>query len=144
MLETMPIRRHGLRGLIDLPFDDIFTPLRFRELFLPELKVEEYIEDGALVVKVEIPGIDPDKDVEISVTGDVLLVKAERTYEERKDVDGGFRSEFSYGSFERRIPLPEGAVTDDIKATYGDGILSVRMPLRTEQPTVTPIPVTRI
>ncbi len=73
------------------------------------------------MVRAEIPGIDPAKDVDITVHDGRLTIKAERT--EKKEAGG--RSEFSYGSFIRSIPLPPGANEDDIKATYDKGILTV-------------------
>lgn len=91
-------------------------------------RIEEYVEDDTCVIRIELPGLDPEKDVEISVADGVLNVRAhrqERTEEERPD---GFRSEFHYGSVERNIGLPEGASEADVVASYKDGILEVRMP----------------
>jgi HSP20 family protein len=88
------------------------------------IRVEEYREDGNYTVKAELPGIDPDKDVEISVDHGLLTVHAERT-EEKKE---GKRSEFLYGSFTRSIQLPEGVKEDDIKASYENGVLTVTAP----------------
>jgi HSP20 family molecular chaperone IbpA len=85
------------------------------------IKLEDEMEDGHYVLRAELPGIDPDKDVDITVRDGRLTIKAERT--ERKETKG--RSEFTYGSFVRSIPLPPGANEDDIKATYDKGILTV-------------------
>jgi HSP20 family protein len=94
-----------------------------------EIKVEEFTEDGNLVVRAEIPGIDPDQDVEITVADHVLSICAERRREEKTEGKDGFRSEFSYGSYRRTMRLPTGATETDIKATYHDGILEVRVPV---------------
>jgi HSP20 family protein len=109
------------------------------------MRVEEYIEDDTCVIRAELPGIDPEKDVEISVADGVLHLSAERqerTEEERPD---GFRSEFHYGSLSRSIRLPEGATEADVKATYKDGILEVRVPAPKEAVPAPPrkIPVSR-
>jgi HSP20 family protein len=93
------------------------------------MKVEEHMDGDDLVVHAEMPGIDPDKDVTISVTGNMLHLQAERRREEKHEEGGRTRSEFSYGSFRRTLPLPVGASEDDVKATYKDGILEIRVPV---------------
>ncbi len=85
------------------------------------MRLEDETVDGRYEVRAEIPGIDPEKDVDITVRDGQLTIKAERS--EKKEFDG--RSEFSYGSFVRTVSLPAGANEDDIKATYDKGILSV-------------------
>ena len=102
---------------------DQFPPLfAARSLISPHLiRVEDKIEDGHYVVRAEMPGLDPDKDVKITVEDNTLVIDAERT-EEKSDKN---RSEFRYGAFRRAMALPAGAKVDDIKATYTDGILTV-------------------
>ncbi len=85
------------------------------------MRLEDEMTDGRYEVRAEMPGIDPAKDVDITVRDGHLTIKAERS--EKKEFDG--RSEFSYGSFTRTVALPAGADEDDIKATYDKGILSV-------------------
>lgn len=93
------------------------------------IRVEEFVDGKTLVVRAELPGVDPGKDVEVTVTDGILKIRAERQEkEEHKDKDR-FRSEFRYGSFSRSIPLPEGVKEEDIKASYADGVLEVRTPL---------------
>lgn len=75
---------------------------------LSPLRIEETVEGEQLVVRAELPGIDPDKDVEISVQERILHIRAERRQETKEEAKGHYRSEFRYGSFARRIPLPEG------------------------------------
>ncbi|RSN72068.1 MULTISPECIES: Hsp20/alpha crystallin family protein [Actinomadura] len=91
----------------------------------PAMRVEDYREGGDHVVRVELPGIDPDEDVEITVTGDVLRIHAER-HEEKKQ---NHRSEFHYGAFTRSFTLPPETRADDIRASYDKGILTVRIPV---------------
>jgi HSP20 family protein len=109
-------------------FDDVFTDAEGREL----IKVEQFTEDGTFVLRAEIPGIDPDKDVEITVEGDLLHIRAERREEEEKTERDFHRRELRYGSFARTVPLPEGVDDADITAAYTDGILEVRAPLPPE------------
>jgi HSP20 family protein len=97
------------------------------------LRIEEFREGDNLVVKAELPGIDPEKDVEITVTGDVLRVHAKREEKSETTKAGAYRSEFRYGSFERDIVLPQGVDPDAIEATYTDGILTVKVPVPAEK-----------
>ena len=74
-----------------------------------------------------IPGIDPERDVELTIDDGVLRISARREERlEHKDKDG-FRSEFRYGTFVRSVVLPRGVDEDDIKASYKDGILEIRI-----------------
>ena len=120
-------------------------PETWRDLFdvaAPEMRVEEYQEDGHLVVKAEMPGLDPDKDVEITVQDHMLHITAERRQETRSEDKAGYRSEFRYGSFSRTIALPLGATEEDVEASYRDGILEVRVPVDAEQAAAKKVPVT--
>ena len=106
------------------------TPMRrFFEDDLDELRVEEFMEDDKLIVRAELPGIDPDRDVDVDIRDHSLRIRAERRQEERKEVRGGYRSEFHYGTFTRTIPLAAAASEKDVKASYRDGILEVRVPI---------------
>jgi HSP20 family protein len=109
------------------------------------VRVEEFLDGDTCVIRAELPGLDPNKDIELSVRDGVLHLSAERkehTEEERPD---GFRSEFHYGRMSRNVRLPEGASEADVTATYKDGILEVRLPApqETPAPVSTKIPVTR-
>ncbi len=98
------------------------------------LRVDEIREKDALVVRADMPGINPEKDVEITVEDGVLHLRAERRQEEEVEGKSYRRRELRYGSFTRDIPLPEGTSDTDIKATYKDGILEVRVPIPTVEP----------
>ncbi|CAM4527169.1 Hsp20/alpha crystallin family protein [Nocardia ninae] len=103
-----------------------------------DLRVEEAPDkDNYHVVRVEIPGIDPDRDLEVSVQDGHLTIKAERS--EERSV-GGY-SEFRYGSLMRTVALPAGARDDDIAATYANGILSVRIRMNESASSARKIPV---
>lgn len=107
---------------------DIFEDLpRDLRLFGGEhpMRLEESTEDGAYVVRAELPGIDPGKDVDITVQDGALTVHAERAERET----ASHRTEFRYGSFTRAVPLPPGAREEDITASYDKGILTVTVPL---------------
>lgn len=121
---------------VDKMFRDMFRNFFTGETLLPRvfegrasmMRVEEYLEDGTCVIRAELPGVDPEKDVEISVVNGVLHLRAERQERNEEERPEGYRSEFHYGRIERSIRLPEGTTEEDIKASYKDGILEVRAP----------------
>jgi HSP20 family molecular chaperone IbpA len=103
------------------------------------MRIEEFMRDGELVVRAELPGIDPDKDVDITVDEGMLTISAHR----EAHAEQRHRSEFTYGELVRTLAMPNGIDASSVKASYQDGILevSVRMP---EQPRATThIPVRR-
>lgn len=108
------------------------------------LRVEEFVEGDSLVVRTELPGIDPDKDVELMISDGVLHIRARREETSEHKSKDGYRSEFRYGSFVRRFPLPAGTKEEDVKASYTDGILKIRVPVGDEvKESTTRVPVTR-
>jgi HSP20 family protein len=122
----------------------------FRRLFGADLvepswlRVEEFIDDGAQVVRVELPGVNPEKDVDISVVNGVLRISARREEREEHKEKDSYRSEFRYGSFVRELALPEGCREEDVTATYTDGVLEVRAPVgEVQAPAPKKVPVTR-
>jgi HSP20 family protein len=125
-MNDLPARQHT-RSWPDL-WSELFTgfPAPLKAMHPGHLiKLEDEIEDGRYVLRAELPGIDPEKDVDITVSNGRLTIKAERT--EKTEANG--RSEFSYGSFARSITLPDAADNDDIKASYDKGILTVSVGL---------------
>ena len=61
-----------------------------------------------MVVRAELPGVDPEKDIDVTVEDGVLTISAERRESTEKKEDTSYRSEFRYGSFVRRLPVPRG------------------------------------
>ena len=106
---------------------------RSMEEGLGSVRVEEFMEDGQFVVRAELPGIDPDKDLDISVSHGALRIRAERRQESETKEKAYYRSELRYGAFDRSVPLPSGADEPQVKATYKDGILEVRVPVKDEK-----------
>jgi HSP20 family protein len=99
-------------------------------------------DDGTMVVRAEMPGMDPAEDVEISIDGRLMTISAEREERHQADETNGYLTEFQYGSFSRSVQLPVGARTDDVVATYRDGILEVRVPVDADSPAVRQVPIT--
>ena len=127
---------------------DLLEPgefFRFLDMrsFDDRLRIEEEVVDNKLVIRAEVPGVDPDKDVEITVDDDVLNIQVERHQEQTKKTDCGYRSEFRYGSFQRSMRLPKGSQAGDVKATYHDGILQIEVPQSTAAPQPEKVAVTR-
>ncbi len=98
------------------------------------IRVEEFREDGTLVIRADLPGIDPDSDVELTVSHGMLHIQAERREEEKREEKGYVRRELRYGSLSRSLPLPEGVTEADITATYKDGVLEIRIPAPKHEP----------
>lgn len=134
---TWPVETMWSQDLIDGMFRDMFRNVfsgeslmeRAFERVAPNLmKIEEFVDGETCVIRAELPGIDPEKDVEITVADGVLHIHAERSEGTQEDRPDGYRSEFHYGSLARSLRLPDGATEADVTATYKDGILEVRVP----------------
>ena len=132
------------RWFADVPRSRFWPELRrsFEGMELP--RIEEFTEGDQVVVRAEMPGLDPDKDVQISVSDHTLHLRAERRQESKTEEKGGYRSEFTYGSFARTLPLPVGATDKDVKATYKDGILEVRIPVDRKEAEAKKVPIQRV
>jgi len=107
------------------------------------MRIEEFADGRTLVVRADLPGLDLDKDVDISVQDGVLVITAERSAAAKKEDNGYMRSELRYGRTSRSIPLPIGTEATDVDATYKDGVLEVRIPLRESSPASQKVPVRR-
>jgi HSP20 family protein len=94
--------------------------------WLPAVDMHETKDD--LVLRVELPGV-REKDVSVSITGDLLTIKGERRWSEEEGKDQKFlHVERAYGQFERLIQLPMAVQSDKVKASYRDGVLEIRLP----------------
>jgi HSP20 family protein len=102
------------------------------EMWAPQLEISQ--QNNELVVRADLPGLKKD-DVSVDVTDSEITISGERHKEEETERGGVYRSERSYGSFSRTVRLPEGAMTDQAKASFRDGVLEIRMPAPPEQVT---------
>jgi HSP20 family protein len=89
------------------------------------VRIEDCVHDGTYVVRAELPGVNPEKDLEVTVSNGILTIKATR----HEEGNGRHHSEFHYGTFARSVTLPEGADVEHIEAVYDNGILEIEMPL---------------
>ncbi len=105
-----------------------FAPFRM-ELdtgeWMPQIEV--FQNNGQFTVRADLPGLTKD-DVKVEVTDDFLTLSGERKEEKEEKREGFYRSERSYGSFYRQIPLPEGAKTENAAATFVNGVLEIAIP----------------
>jgi HSP20 family molecular chaperone IbpA len=92
------------------------------------IRLEDHITDTEYTVRAELPGLDPEKDVQIHVSRGVLTVHAERKVEAQTQ----HRTEFRYGMFQRSVRLPGNADEEGVKAHYSKGILEITVPLKPE------------
>jgi HSP20 family protein len=121
---------------MDSLFDDVFgrssmepwNEFRGRR-FAPDIDVNE--TDKEVRVTAELPGLD-EKDVELSLTGNLLSIKGEKKEEHEEEKGDYYRSERSYGYFERAVQLPEGIDADKAKANFKKGVLKVSIPKKPE------------
>ena len=103
--------------------------MTLRPYLAQPIRIEDYVENDHYVIRAELAGIDPEKDVEITVDSGYLTIRAERA----DKTEGKHRSEFRYGSFTRSMTLPPTANEDDITASYRDGILTISVGLKAEK-----------
>jgi len=120
-----------LRRSMDQLFDEVFTrrPGVGREVatLAWEPAVEMFESDHEVVVRAELPDVDP-KQVEITVTSDAITLKGERKHEQEEKGRNYYRRELRYGTFARTLPLGTEVKSGDAKATYKDGVLEVKIP----------------
>jgi HSP20 family protein len=126
-------RWQPLRSLTDIQaemnrmLDNVFgQPVAVGErMWAPRCDLRETKDD--IVATFEVPGVS-DKDVHVSVTGDLLTVKGERRWEADRQDDSYHRVERVYGKFERTLELPMPVQADKVTAAYRDGVLTVTLP----------------
>ncbi|MHB1224019.1 MAG: Hsp20/alpha crystallin family protein [Gemmatimonadaceae bacterium] len=94
--------------------------------WMPQIETLE--RDDSLVLRADLPGIDRN-DIHVDLEEGILTLSGERRQQHEERHEGVYRSERSYGSFYRAIPLPDGVEEDRIAATYENGVLEVVIPL---------------
>ena len=89
--------------------------------------VDMYETKDDLVVAAELPGLN-EKDIHLSITGDVLTLRGERGWNQEVKQESYYRGERWFGKFERSVPLPISVQADKVRASYRDGVLTVKLP----------------
>lgn len=95
------------------------------EVWAPD--VEVFQKNNELIIRADLPGLKRDE-VSVEVTDDAVTLRGERKREHEEEREGFYRSERSYGSFYRVVPVPDGAMTDQAKANFSNGVLEITMP----------------
>jgi HSP20 family protein len=113
------------------PFPRLFEDFEFKDAETAVPAIESYVKDENLVVRADVPGMEP-KDIDVTILGNVLTVKGERKNEQEVKKEDYLRREVSYGSFERRMSLPEGFAADKVKAAFKHGVIEITVPLGKE------------
>lgn len=93
-------------------------------MWSPHVEVSE--RNGKLCIQADLPGMKRD-DIHVRIEDDEVVIQGERRQEQSNDQGGYYRSERSYGSFYRTIPLPEGTNADSANATFKDGVLEIEL-----------------
>ncbi|HKC13129.1 MAG TPA: Hsp20/alpha crystallin family protein [Vicinamibacteria bacterium] len=93
--------------------------------------VDIYEQNGNIVLKAELPGVDP-KDVDVRVENNILTLRGERKLENEVKRENYHRLERAYGTFTRSFTLPNVVDTEKIKAEYKDGLLRMTLPKKDE------------
>jgi HSP20 family protein len=93
-------------------------------------RLEESIRDDRYVIRAELPGLDPENDIEVTVDGRILTIRAERRQQDKEP----YRSEFRYGSLVRAVSLPARVDPADVTARYDKGVLEVSVPVEAVKP----------
>ena len=119
---------------VDRMFDDFgfgrrsaVTPWREHTLQAWNPDVEVFQKNNELTIKADLPGLSKNE-VSVEVADEIVTIQGERKREHDEEREGYYRSERSYGSFYRVVPLPAGAIADQAKATFRDGVLEITMP----------------
>lgn len=123
-------------------FKTDFAPFRMefdKVEWMPQIEVLH--NTGQFTVRADLPGLTKD-DVKVEVTDDFLTISGERKEEKEEKREGFYRSERSYGSFYRQIPLPEGARTENAKATFHNGVLEITIAAPKVEPSTRKLEIT--
>lgn len=130
---TTDLFRHGFNRMLDQTFNDFFAGRPSEDAttrgWLPPVDIRE--TDEALSLFVELPGL-KSEDVEITLENSVLTLRGERKFEKDVKAENYHRIERSYGAFSRSFTLPRNVQSDQVKASFADGVLHIDLPKSAE------------
>jgi len=124
-------------GFHRLPLANLLGERRVGD-FVPAIDMFE--EGDELVIKAELAGMKRE-DIKVELSGNMLTLSGEKRGEEKVERKDYYRVEQAYGSFSRTLELPEGVNMDDVKASYKDGLLEIRIPRKTETRKIHSVPI---
>lgn len=115
----------GSRWMAPRPGRGWSSPTSRQGFWQPQIEVLH--RNDQLIVRADLPGMSKD-DIRVDVADEHLTIQGERRQEQQEEREGLYRSERSYGSFRRTIPLPPGTMSDQAKAAFRNGVLEITMP----------------
>lgn len=118
----------SMRREMERLWDRFFSETPLANPFLEEWQPKADITEtkDAIVVKAELPGMEP-KDIDVTISGDILTIKGEKEKEEEKKDEKYHYTERYRGSFERSFRIPAEIQEDKIEASFDKGILTVTL-----------------
>ena len=132
-------------------FEGFRFPSLYGREFFPFTREFEYVgwvpqievlrENGDFIVRADLPGMEKEN-VTVEINKNMLTLSGERTNEKEDKREGYYRTERSYGTFYRQIPLPEGAKIDTATAEFKDGVLEITMQAPTQEPVTRRLEIT--
>ena len=125
LLREPTTRRKEMEDLWKRLFGELDFPRHFGEEWLPAVDISE--TKDKLVIKAEMPGLDP-KDVDVSISADVLTIKGEKKQEKEEKDEHYYHCERFCGSFQRSFRLPVNVKADKVDATFDKGVLKIALP----------------
>jgi HSP20 family protein len=131
------------RDEMDRVLDDFYgrMPETVRESYegdwLPAMDIKE--NNGEIWATIELPGLSRDE-IKVSVKNDMLSVSGEKKQEKTEEKENVHRVERSYGYFKRTVKLPSEVESDNVKASFKDGLLKIKLP-KVESKKVKEIPI---
>ena len=118
----------AFRGFGLSPFgSELFTPLTASGQLKPQVDISATDKEYCITVKV--PGVS-EKDVKVEIAENVMTIRGEKKQEKEDKGENYYRMERAYGSFQRVLSLPEDAAHENVKATFKNGVLTLRVPRR--------------
>lgn len=123
---------HRISEEMDRAFANTFGSIQRGSFGAWSPAIEVHEQDGSVEITAELPGLQKDA-IKLECSNDGLIIQGERKQEHEETRGGYRRSERSYGHFYRLIPLPEGALADQAKAEFKDGLLKVHVPVPQQQ-----------
>lgn len=121
----MTALKHEMDRLFDRFFESRWDDFLAPSQWAPQLDVSE--TKDALVVKTEVPGVDP-KEIQISLQEQLLTIKGEKREEKEEKDERYHRVERSYGGFTRAVRLPVAVDAEKVTATFKNGLLTIKLP----------------
>jgi HSP20 family protein len=93
--------------------------------------IDVYEDKDEVKVKAEVPGME-EKDIDLSLEGNILTLRGEKKFENEVKEEDYYRVERSFGKFQRSLELPSDVDANAVKATYKNGVLEIRLPKKEE------------